>query len=92
MKSKDLAERVYEDLNEKGGGLGNASIWIIKKTLDNNGVVEHASFDDTWIQIEEKYNSLGLTQENYPLAAVKDGARDMYKLLTGIELPIHQEQ
>ena len=34
MKNRDLAEKIYEDLNKRGAGIGNASIGIIKKTLD----------------------------------------------------------
>ena len=38
MTNRDLAEKVYEDLNKRGADLGNASIGIIRKTLDDNGV------------------------------------------------------
>lgn len=34
MKNKDLAKKIYSDLNKRGAELGNASITIIKKTLD----------------------------------------------------------
>jgi hypothetical protein len=38
MTNRDLAEKIYEDLNKRGADLGNASIGIIRKTLDDNGV------------------------------------------------------
>ena len=38
MTNRDLAEKIYEDLNKRGADLGNASIGIIHKTLDDNGV------------------------------------------------------
>ena len=38
MTNRDLAEKIYEDLNKKGADLGNASIGIIRKTLDDNAV------------------------------------------------------
>lgn len=38
MTNGDLAEKIYEDLKKKGAGIGNASIGIIRKTLDDNGV------------------------------------------------------
>lgn len=38
MTNRDLAERIYNDLNKRGADLGNASIGIIRKTLDDNGV------------------------------------------------------
>lgn len=38
MTNRDLAEKIYEDLNKRGAELGNASIGIIRKTLDDNGV------------------------------------------------------
>jgi hypothetical protein len=40
------------------------------------------SFEILWSRIEEQYAALGFSFENYCLAAVKDGARDMYKLVT----------
>ena len=38
MTNRDLAEKIYEDLNKRGADLGNASIGIIRKTFDDNGV------------------------------------------------------
>jgi len=38
MTNRDLAEKIYEDLNKRGADLGNASVGIIHKTLDDNGV------------------------------------------------------
>lgn len=38
MTNRDLAEKIYKDLNKRGADLGNASIGIICKTLDDNGV------------------------------------------------------
>ena len=34
MTNWEIAERIYEDLNKKGAGLGNASIPIIVSTLE----------------------------------------------------------
>jgi len=40
------------------------------------------SFEILWSRIEQQYAALGCNFDNYHLAAVKDGARDMYKLIT----------
>ena len=34
METFKIAEKIYEDLNKKGAGLGNASIVIIQKSID----------------------------------------------------------
>lgn len=34
--NRELAEKIYNDLNNKGADLGNASIFIIEKSLDEN--------------------------------------------------------
>ena len=36
MNNRYLAEKIFKELNEKGAGLGNASINIIEKTINNN--------------------------------------------------------
>jgi hypothetical protein len=38
MTNRDLAEKIYKDLNKRGADLGNASIGIISKTLDENKI------------------------------------------------------
>ena len=43
MKNRELTEKIYNDLNKRGAGLGNASIGIIKKTLN-----EHLGSNDTF--------------------------------------------
>jgi len=35
MTTRDLAEKIYEGLNKRGAGLGNASIGIINQTLES---------------------------------------------------------
>ena len=34
METFKIAEKIYEDLNKKGAGLGNVSIVIIQKSID----------------------------------------------------------
>lgn len=36
MTTRDLAEKIYQDLNKNGAGLGNASIGIINQTLESH--------------------------------------------------------
>ena len=38
----ELAEKIYEALLAKGAGIGNASIPIIIKVLEENEAVEHS--------------------------------------------------
>jgi len=38
MDNRDLAEKIYSDLNEKGADLSNVSIVFIEKILNDNGV------------------------------------------------------
>lgn len=40
------------------------------------------SFEELWSRIEQQYTSLGINFKNYNLTAVKDGARDMYEIVT----------
>lgn len=40
MNNRDLAEKIFAYLNEKGAGLGNASIALIEKALDKS-LAEH---------------------------------------------------
>ena len=35
MINREIAEKIHEDLNKRGAGLGNASIEIISETLDD---------------------------------------------------------
>ena len=42
MDNRDLAEKIYADLNKKGADLGNVSIVFIEKTLNENGVKNYA--------------------------------------------------
>lgn len=39
-------------------------------------------FDQLWSRIEQEYTAVGVTENDYNRAAVKDGARAMYHLLT----------
>ncbi len=47
MDNRDLAERIYTDLNKKGADLGNVSIVFIEKTLDENGVKNSSVSSDS---------------------------------------------
>lgn len=42
----ELAEKIYEALLAKGAGIGNASIPIIIKVLEENEAVEHSVQSD----------------------------------------------
>lgn len=52
MKNRDIAEKIYEDLNKRGAGLGNASISIIESSLDNLDKTENTPNDLTDDKLE----------------------------------------
>ena len=69
MTTRDLAEKIYEGLNKRGAGLGNASIGIINQTLESyptpvfvSNVDKNLYISDTRQQfiklVEERINSL----------------------------------
>ncbi len=54
MNNREIAQKIYEKLLEKGAGIGNASIPIIEKVLD-----ESSQFEPLVIvqEAEEKQNT-----------------------------------
>ena len=62
MTNRDLAEKIYEDLNKRGADLGNASIGIIRKTLDDNGV-KNCSIPDV-VHQREQFKSMVFDMAN----------------------------
>jgi len=72
MTNRDLAEKIYEDLNKKGADLGNASIGIIRKTLDDNGV-KNCSIPDVSPSLLSDAKDFLLAIETWNGREMKDG-------------------
>ena len=52
-----LATAIYEQLNKQGAGLGNASIHIIEKVLDAEGVQDLPTLEEFMQQCDTQFES-----------------------------------
>lgn len=87
MKNREIAEKIYNHLNEKGAGLGNVSVMLIESIL--NKVLPQANVIGSLLLAESLLSSIEAVNPNED-AIIKDLHNQCKKLVKELrrQLPL----